>query len=126
MKKFFLIIFSFITLITSIHWLSDRFSETSDQELPASVIFKNTSTGWIGIYTRRDTIYKTTDVGLNWIGHSTGDTNDVTSLSFINLNTGWAVGKRGVIKKTSNGGLNWTIQNAGMTQTLNQVFLQIR
>lgn len=122
MKKIFLLFFCFITSIFSIHWLADRFSDTSDQELPATIIFKNQSTGWIGIYTRKDTVFKTTDGGLNWIGYSTGDTNGVTSLNFINLNTGWAVGKRGVIKKTSNGGLNWTVQNAGTTQTLNQVF----
>jgi len=122
MKKIFLLFFCFITTIFSIHWLTDRFSDTSDLEFVGTIQFKNVSTGWIGIYTRKDTVFKTTDGGLNWIGYSTGDTNGVTSLSFINLNTGWAVGKRGVIKKTSNGGLNWTIQNAGTTQTLNQVF----
>lgn len=121
MKKLLLFLLVTFTTILSIHWVADRFSDTSDQELPSSVWFFNSSTGWISIPFHKDTIYRTTNWGLNWISYSTGDTNSMTSLYFINQNTGWGVGRKGVIKKTSNGGLNWSVYSTGQTQTLNQV-----
>lgn len=58
------IIICLLTVILSIHWLTDRIPlQQTDpvEDYSSSIIFKNPSTGWFGIYTRKDTIYKTTD-----------------------------------------------------------------
>ena len=50
-----------------------------------------------------------------WIQQTSGTTYDLSSVYFINSNTGWAVGqnynlKNGIILKTTDGGDNWEAQ----------------
>ena len=63
--------------------------------------------GWDGL------IIKTTNAGMNWIQQYSGCNYFLTSVYFINSNTGFVVSgderfpTNGVILKTSNGGANW-------------------
>jgi len=72
------------------------------------VVFLNRYTGWAcGI--ARD-IFKTTNSGLNWIQQLGGQGGEIESLSFIDLNTGWAINLELYdIYKTINGGDNWNL-----------------
>jgi photosystem II stability/assembly factor-like uncharacterized protein len=44
-----------------------------------------------------------------WIQQTSGTTNNLTSINFINENTGFCVGSGSTIIKTTNGGNNWII-----------------
>lgn len=57
-----------------------------------------------------------------WIQQTSGVSDDLRDMSFINQNTGWIVGENGSILKTTNGGDNWETQNSGTTQNLRSVF----
>ena len=54
----------------------------------------------------------------DWQQQTSGVTDDLFSVHFININTGWAVGTNGKILFTSNGGTTWSPQTSGTTQTL--------
>jgi len=45
-----------------------------------------------------------------WEKQTSGITDNLREVYFINSNTGWTVGEGGTILKTTNGGTNWTIQ----------------
>ncbi len=45
-----------------------------------------------------------------WEKQTSGTTENLRHIYFINSNTGWAVGEGGSILKTTNGGTNWTTQ----------------
>jgi photosystem II stability/assembly factor-like uncharacterized protein len=53
-----------------------------------------------------------------WFMQQSGTDKHLTSSSFINENTGWIVGNKGVILKTTNAGLNWIQQNNSDTTNL--------
>lgn len=64
---------------------------------------------WYAV-TGRNTIYKSTDGGVNWFQQTnpisgTGALNDV---AFADANTGYVIGNSGGIAKTTNGGTTWT------------------
>jgi photosystem II stability/assembly factor-like uncharacterized protein len=46
---------------------------------------------------------------------------ELTAVSFVDADRGWAVGDRGVIWSTSDGGRNWKLQNSGVTCRLEAV-----
>lgn len=54
-------------------------------------------------------IYKTTNGAQSWFTQISSTNYELTSVFFINENTGWAVGGGNIIK-TTNGGTNWFIQ----------------
>ncbi|HLP14201.1 MAG TPA: YCF48-related protein [Flavobacteriales bacterium] len=58
-----------------------------------------------------------------WTDLTTGITNDLNDVHFINNNEGWAVGRQGKIIHTTNAGSTWTLQNSGTTNDLNDVFM---
>jgi photosystem II stability/assembly factor-like uncharacterized protein len=58
---------------------------------------------------------------LNWTIQSSGTTNDLLGIHFINENTGWAGGFAGTLIYTTNGGTNWS-EIPGLFNTLNSVF----
>ncbi|MBS1515474.1 MAG: T9SS type A sorting domain-containing protein [Bacteroidetes bacterium] len=60
--------------------------------------FVNALTGWA------ENVRKTTDGGLTWKNQLTPVNASISSIDFINENTGWAVGTSGLILKTTNGG----------------------
>jgi photosystem II stability/assembly factor-like uncharacterized protein len=81
----------------------------------SSIFFQNHLTGYIG---NTNGILKTTNSGINWQGISinlSGESFTVSSINFVNNNTGFVVGvtyhsyylRSGVIFKTINSGLNW-------------------
>ena len=88
------------------------------------VIFINAYTGWFaaGDGISHDYIYNTIDGGSNWSIQYTGTGFiDINSITFINQNTGFAVGYGGQVLKTTNSGLNWNSQNSGTNLSLYSV-----
>lgn len=123
MKKSTFFLISVLTFILSVGWLADRGWKVRDTELVIGTIiqFNNQNTGWHVHPAFRDTVFKTTDGGLNWIGYLTPDTNRMSGLFFVNNNTGWVVGQRGKIAKSTSGGTTWNFQNTGIQSWLNSV-----
>ena len=69
--------------------------------------FNNSLTGFV---CSSQNIYRTTDGGntySNVFNHNTGQA--ITSINFINDNTGWACGSHRLIIKTTNSGINWNL-----------------
>ena len=55
-------------------------------------------------------IFRTTDGGDNWIRQTTGISNNLTDIFFINVNRGFAVGEFGTFLSTTDGGETWNHQ----------------
>ncbi len=49
-------------------------------------------------------------------------TEQLKTVKFIDLSTGWAAGESGTILKTTNGGMTWTAQTSGITNTIRSLF----
>jgi photosystem II stability/assembly factor-like uncharacterized protein len=76
-----------------------------------SIYFNNASTGFM---TSTNKIYKTTNFGLNWAAQIiNGNLFVISSIKFINDNTGFVVGSypgiHGQIIRTTNNGINWSL-----------------
>ncbi len=54
-------------------------------------------------------ILKTTDGGSSWATQNIGPGYAISTISFINADTGFAGGKNNVIIRTTNGGIKWTM-----------------
>lgn len=67
-------------------------------------------------------ILRTTDGGTNWIPQSSGTTNELTGVFFLDANTGTAIGYNGTILKTTDGGANWAPQSSGTNKILSSIF----
>lgn len=52
-------------------------------------------------------IYKTINGGANWIPQNTNTISDLTSIKFLNTQTGIVTGKNKTFMKTTNGGITW-------------------
>ncbi|MFZ1321640.1 MAG: T9SS type A sorting domain-containing protein [Ignavibacteria bacterium] len=65
-----------------------------------SIYFQNHDTGWYC----GDKIYRSTNGGINWI-NQLADGNVYNSITFVDNNTGWAVGTNGKISSTITGGI---------------------
>ena len=57
-----------------------------------------------------------------WVAQNSGTTNQLGSIYFKDLNTGYIVGDYGTILKTTDGGTNWIPQNSGTNNYLSSVF----
>ena len=66
-------------------------------------------------------ILKTVNGGGNWTAQTSGTTDDLQSVHFLDANIGYAVGFTGNILKTINGGTNWVTQTSGTTDDLQSV-----
>ena len=55
---------------------------------------------------------------IGWVSQNSGTNNDLWFVTFLNANTGYAVGESGTIRKTTNGGNNWFPQMSGTSDTL--------
>ncbi len=53
-------------------------------------------------------IFRTIDAGTNWTSITSGVTDNLRSLQFINMLEGWAVGENSAILHTIDGGRSWT------------------
>lgn len=75
--------------------------------------FLNSQTGWVVGYS--GTIFKTTNGGNNWIQHNISSAYQLTNVTFINSNTGFASGFtydiyfEPVLFKTTDGGNTWNL-----------------
>lgn len=58
----------------------------------------------------------------NWFALNSGTSNDLNSVYFVNLKTGYIVGETGTILKTENGGNDWVVQNSPTENSLNSVY----
>lgn len=58
----------------------------------------------------------------DWTELSSGTTNILKSVHFINSGTGWTVGSIGIILKTTDAGETWVEQTSGTGNTLESVF----
>jgi hypothetical protein len=70
------------------------------------------------------TVLKTTDSGINWTTQTSGTTNTLFDVHFVDANNGWAIGARNTIIKTTNRGTTWAPQTSGISNsspTLNAV-----
>ena len=71
--------------------------------------------GWAG------TIVHSTDAGLNWTVQSSGTTQHLNAIDFVDLQNGWAVGDTGTVLHTTNGGRTWLPQSVGTRLDLKSV-----
>lgn len=122
MKKYSFIFICILTMILSVGWLRDYKGKIDiDDSSDDYIQFYNQSTGWFCSSVYRDTVFRTSNSGLNWTGYLTVDTNRLSTLFFVDQNTGWAVGRRGKIVKTTTGGTSWFLQTSGVQSWLNDV-----
>lgn len=70
-------------------------------------------------------VLKTTDGGVNWfaVTQPTSGTNDIYTIDFVDVNTGWAFINYsaiagGSIFKTTNGGTSWTQQGSNISYSI--------
>jgi len=85
-----------------VNWIEQQFGAIDF----LSIYFIDSSIGWaVG---SDGTIFKTTDGGNYWYTQESGTNDILTSVDFVNKNTGWVVGfdynSGGIILKTTNGG----------------------
>jgi len=114
----FLLIFLSLTQVYS-GWypLTSGTSETLN-----SVYFPQAGNGNIGyVVGAAGTILITTNAGLNWSAQTSPSGNDLGSVTFTSLLSGWACGSNGTIIHTTNGGINWVLQNNPATTILYSV-----
>ncbi len=57
-----------------------------------------------------------------WTLQTSGVTQDLYSIFFVDENTGWACGWNGKIVSTTNGGATWVQQSSGTTSSLSSIF----
>lgn len=62
-------------------------------------------------------VFYSGDGGRTWDIRSTGQTLPIAAMSFVNENTGWAVGALGTILVTTDAGRSWHPQRRGGTRT---------
>lgn len=72
--------------------------------------FINDNTGWVTSYFP-NSVYKTTNGGLNWINLPSISISLAWGIDFLNENTGFVGDAFGGIYKTTNGGDNWITYN---------------
>lgn len=87
------------------------------------ICFPSIDTGFLlgsNVYSGDPYIIRSTDGGDSWIEISSLPVQtSPTCMSFINSNTGYITGKKGMICKTTDGGLNWSCQ---MSVTKNYLY----
>ena len=66
-------------------------------------------------------IKKTTDGGATWTDQTSGTSEHLVGIDFINANEGWACGYAGVMLHTIDGGLTWTTQGSNTLNLLSSV-----
>lgn len=103
----------------TLHWNKILIPSTLDFR---AVSFINQNTGYIlGKVSGTDTIYKTTNSGLNW--ERIAIPYEMNTLMFYNSNLGFGAGNLGNVYKTVNGGLNWQQINLGNVYAYNTLYI---
>ncbi|MBW2369083.1 MAG: hypothetical protein JRH15_14490 [Deltaproteobacteria bacterium] len=67
-------------------------------------------------------VFYSSDSGKSWELQDTGITNELFSVSFVDVMNGWAVGRFGVIVHTSNGGKTWKVQRKETHETRGNLY----
>ncbi len=93
-------------------------SFTTQLQLPMSqtlktVFFVNENTGWAG----GTKLWKTTDSGNSWSSQDF----DVSSIAFVNGQTGFFAGNSGIFKTTNNG-TNWILQSTASCNSISVLY----
>jgi photosystem II stability/assembly factor-like uncharacterized protein len=88
----------------------NSWSEVGISDNYTDLTFVNTNTGYAVAGGSFSYVYKTTDGGTNW-SHGSSISGDLYSIAFIDVNTGFIIGKNGYYYKTTNGGTNWVSSN---------------
>ncbi|NOS84683.1 MAG: T9SS type A sorting domain-containing protein [Ignavibacteria bacterium] len=65
-------------------------------------------------------IYISTNLGANWVIKS--NIQNLQSIEFLNQQTGWAIGRLGVMYYTTNEGLNWISYNSNVSTDLLSIY----
>ena len=127
MKKNLLAIFicflSYGVLLAQTGWVSQTVPTYYATDL-FELDFLNANTGYAcGTY---GIIIKTTDGGTTWVQQYSNVSLDLTSIRFLDLNTGFSTGGTvpgnvGMILKTTNGGTNWFNIYFGSAQYLSKI-----
>jgi photosystem II stability/assembly factor-like uncharacterized protein len=102
-----------------------------------SIYFKDELTGWAAggdwiaqhiIFQSYQRIDKTTNGGQNWLnvhrvysGSGLNTTPYLKSITFVNENTGFAVGVKDTLLKSTNSGLSWTVTRLNYNVLLNKI-----
>jgi photosystem II stability/assembly factor-like uncharacterized protein len=73
-----------------------------------------------GLGLHENFLYRTTNTGINWIGVTSGFSDDLLDITFINSLTGFTVGDR-KIYKTTNSGINWSVTNLNIESGFSNV-----
>jgi photosystem II stability/assembly factor-like uncharacterized protein len=66
-------------------------------------------------------LWKTTDSALSWTQLTSGTSEDLKAVHFIDVNNGWAAGNAGTILVTTDAGANWSAQTSGTGADLNGI-----
>lgn len=69
------------------------------------------------VFAPRDAVFAQT-----WSAQTSGTTDALMGVHFVNETTGWAVSNVATIFATTNGGSTWSAQTSGTTDTLNDVY----
>lgn len=83
------------------------------------IFFPDSAVGYAAA-TYHFSFYRSTDAGETWLG-ITSMYVPLTSLYFINVNTGWVTGSRGELYQTTDMGNSWRLQYTGTDIELNSV-----
>ncbi|MBX7044741.1 MAG: T9SS type A sorting domain-containing protein [Ignavibacteria bacterium] len=67
-------------------------------------------------------VLKTINGGNNWSSQLDESLNYMKTISFLDVNTGFAGGAQGEILKTTNGGINWNSLSYSASGTVNKIF----
>ncbi|MFH0992149.1 MAG: YCF48-related protein [bacterium] len=105
-----------------VSWTKITFPSTSVSLYGA--FFKDGNTGIVvggewGSSRTTGHVYRTTNGGTSWTEISAGLFYQLNAVTFMDANTGIAVGEVGGIMKTTNGGLNWSSISSGFTSHIN-------
>ena len=102
-------------------------SQQPTEHILQTMFFINKDTGWIA--GNEGVILKTTDAGATWNYRQENGTDygTLTSICFVDENTGWASGsgldvEGGVILKTADGGDTWSLQHSGYNSFIYSVY----
>ncbi len=111
----------FRTTNAGLNWVQVNSGAFFDTQFGVDFINANTgvSVGSNGV------MYRTTNSGLNWVQLPQITLNALYSISFADVNTGYAcgtnLGNDASVLKTTNGGLNWVRQNSGTNNILSSI-----
>jgi len=116
MKNLLIALIMFFALNANGQWVQQYFG--GNYKFFNNIQFVNNGTGYIVCeksgMENGSVFLKTTNGGINWVNINMNFSPDFSlfSLSFVNVNTGYACGRSNYIRKTTNAGINWFTYNA--------------